>query len=100
MAIMDIQVSPRRKGTVSVSHAVAETHVIIQQSGFKHTLHPMGTCIEGEPGQLYDLAARIHDNLAKLGYERIGVILKVDERLDKTQTMEDKLHRVESLLER
>ena len=95
---MDIQVSPRRKGTVSVSDAVAEAHRVIEQSGLDHVLHPMGTCIEGPPQRLYALAAEIHSALAAMGFERIGIQLKIDERLDKEQTMGDKLRRVNELL--
>ena len=98
MAIMDIQVSPRRKGTVSVSDAVAETHRLIEASGLDHVLHPMGTCIEGSPAQLYTLAAEIHAALAAMGFDRIGIQIKIDERLDKQQSMGDKLRRVNELL--
>ena len=94
MAVMDIQVSPRRIGTVSVSAAVAEAHRVIERTGLRHVLHPMGTCIEGEVQQLYALAAAIHQALADMGYERIGVALKIDERRDKQQSMQDKLDRV------
>lgn len=99
MAIMDIQVSPRKPGTVSVSAGVVEAHKVIRASGLKHVLHPMGTCIEGEADQLYQLAGEIHARLADLGYQRIGVYIKVDERLDKQQTMADKVNRVDDLLE-
>lgn len=95
---MDIQVSPRRRGTVSVSDAVAEAHRVIEKSGLKHVLHPMGTCIEGPAAQLYALAAEIHAALAEMGFERIGMHLKIDERLDKKQSMGDKLRRVKELL--
>lgn len=98
MAIMDIQVSPRKLGTVSVSAGVTEAHQVIRASGLKHLLHPMGTCIEGEPAQLYELASAIHKRLGQLGYQRIGVYIKIDERLDKPQTMEDKVSRINGLL--
>jgi uncharacterized protein (TIGR00106 family) len=98
MAIMDIQVAPRRRDSISVSDAVAEAHRVIEKSGLKHVLHPMGTCIEGPPARLYALAAEIHAALAAMGFERIGIHLKVDERLDKEQTMGDKLRRVNELL--
>jgi uncharacterized protein (TIGR00106 family) len=95
---MDIQVSPRRVGTVSVSEAVAQAHHVIERSQLKHTLHPMGTCIEGQPAELYALAASIHQALAEQGYDRIGIVLKIDDRRDKQQSMEDKLRRVKELM--
>jgi uncharacterized protein (TIGR00106 family) len=95
MAIMDIQVSPRRTGSVSVSDAVIAAQRVIHSSGLKHILHPMGTCVEGERRRLYELAAEIHEALARMGFERIGIVLKIDERLDKPQTMEDKLRSIE-----
>lgn len=98
MAIMDIQVSPRREGTISVSDAVVAAHRVIEQSGLKHVLHPMGTCIEGDALELYELAGRIHQALIELGYPRIGIALKVDDRRDKPQSMSDKIRVVESKL--
>ena len=98
MAIMDIQISPRKPGTISVSVAVAEAHRVIQQSGLVHLLTPMGTCIEGEPAQLYELAAEIHAMLIEMDYPRIGVYIKIDDRRDKPQRMDDKLKSVEDKL--
>ena len=96
---MDIQVSPRREGTISVSDAVVAAHRVIEQSGLKHVLHPMGTCVEGEALELYALAGRIHQALIELGYPRIGITLKIDDRRDKPQGMSDKIKVVESKLE-
>ncbi len=95
---MDIQISPRKPGTISVSEAVAEAHRVIQASGLVHLLTPMGTCIEGEPAQLYDVAAQIHARLIEMGYPRIGVYIKIDDRRDKPQRMADKLKSVQDKL--
>ena len=99
MAIMDIVVTPRKAGEVSVSDAVVAAHRVIEASGLKHVLHPMGTCIEGEATRLYQLAAEIHAALAAMGYDRIGIALRIDERRDKVQTMGDKLKTVEDKLQ-
>jgi uncharacterized protein (TIGR00106 family) len=98
MAIMDIQVSPREVGTISVSKAVVAAHQVIQASGLKHVLTPMGTCIEGDYRALYQLASDIHAKLVDLGYPRIGVSIKLDDRRDKPQSMLDKIKRVEEQL--
>jgi uncharacterized protein (TIGR00106 family) len=71
---------------------------IIEASGLKYVLHPMGTCIEGEPEQLYALAAKVHRVLIELGYPRIGMLLKIDDRRDKPQSMESKMQSVEQKL--
>ncbi len=98
MAIMDIQVSPRREGTISVSDAVVAAHKVILASGLQHVLTPMGTCIEGDYRELYQLAANIHAKLVELGYPRIGVNIKIDDRRDKPQSMLDKVKRVSDQL--
>jgi uncharacterized protein (TIGR00106 family) len=98
MAVMDIQVAPRREGSISVSDAVVTAHRVIQETGLPHVLHPMGTCIEGEPAQLYELAARIHDALAEMGYPRISVTIKIDDRRDQKHSMADKIRVVEGKL--
>lgn len=97
MAVMDLQISARRKGTVSVSEGVVRAQHIIEASGLKHMLHPMGTCIEGSPRQLYYLAAEIHEALGQMGFERIGIAIKLDDRRDKPQSMADKLARIAEL---
>jgi uncharacterized protein (TIGR00106 family) len=98
MAVMDIQVSPRREGSISVSDAVVAAHRVILAAGLKHVLHPMGTCIEGEPSELYRVASQIHESLIELGYPRIGIHIKIDDRRDKPQSMDDKLQIVEAKL--
>ena len=100
MAIMDIQVSPRIPGTVSVGDAVAEAQRVIKASGLTHVLTPMGTCIEGDPEKLYEVAAKIHAAMVKLGYERIGVYIKIDDRRDKPHSMASKLASVQAKLHR
>jgi len=82
MAVMDIQVSPRREGSISVSDAVVTAHRVIEDSGLNHVLHPMGTCIEGEYAELYAVASRIHAALVEMGYPRIGIAIKIDDRRD------------------
>lgn len=98
MAIMDIQVSPRIAETISVSEAVAHAHKVIKASGLKHVLTPMGTCIEGDFRELYQVASDIHAKMVELGYPRIGVSIKIDDRRDKQQSMLDKVKRVEEQL--
>jgi uncharacterized protein (TIGR00106 family) len=98
MAVMDIQVSARRSGTVSVSEGVAAAHRVIAAAGLKSVLHPMGTCVEGDPARLYRLAAEIHEALIGMRFERIAINIKVDHRLDREQSMEEKLRRVDDLL--
>lgn len=98
MAVMDIQVSPRREDTISVSDAVVAAHRVIEESGLKHVLHPMGTCIEGDYDQLYALASRMHQALVEMGYPRIGISIKIDDRRDKKHGMLDKVKVVESKL--
>ncbi len=98
MAILDLQVAPRKAGEVSVSYAVVAVHKLIEREGFQHVLHPMGTCIEGEPEQLYSLLLKIHNLLIDMKFDRIGMSIRVDHRLDKKQTMLDKIQRVEEQL--
>jgi uncharacterized protein (TIGR00106 family) len=95
MAIMDIQVSPRRPDSISVSDAVVAAHRVIDAAGLEYVLHPMGTCVEGEPAELYAVAARIHQALIELRYPRIGISLKIDDRRDRHQSMSDKIEIVQ-----
>ena len=98
MAILDLQVSPRKAGEISVSYAVVAVHKLIESEGLPHVLHPMGTCIEGTPEQLYDLLLKIHSMLIEMKFDRIGMSIRIDHRLDKQQSMGDKVQRVKDQL--
>ncbi len=94
MAIVDISVVPVGTNTPSVSNFVKEAVEIIKKSGLKYQVNPMGTTIEGDLVKIFDLVKVIHQHLFVLGCQRVLTTIKIDERIDKYQTMEDKVKKV------
>lgn len=94
MAIVDISVVPIGTNTPSVSNFVKEAVKIIKKSGVKYQVNPMGTTIEGDLVKILDLIKVIHQHYFTLGAQRILTTIRIDERIDKYQTMEDKVKKV------
>ncbi len=91
MAIVDMSVVPIGTDTPSVSKFVKEAVEIIKKSGLKYQVNPMGTTIEGDLVKIFDLVKVIHQHFFVLGAQRVLTTIKIDERIDKYQTMEDKV---------
>ncbi|MBI4891836.1 MAG: MTH1187 family thiamine-binding protein [Acidobacteria bacterium] len=96
-AIADFCIVPLGVGT-SVAKEVTECERILRQSGLKTHLHAYGTNIEGEWDEVFAALKKCHERLHEMGVPRISTNLRVGTRIDKEQTMEDKVKRVEGLL--
>jgi len=92
--IVDVSVVPVGTGTTSVSRFVREVLRILRASGLKHQTGPMGTTIEGDWDAVFAIVRQMHEACFKLGAGRLLTVIKVDDRRDKVQTMQDKLDRV------
>jgi uncharacterized protein (TIGR00106 family) len=55
----------------------------------------MGTSLEGEVGDIFALAAELHSVPFSAGIPRVYTVLKVDQRTDRHQTLDDKVRSVE-----
>lgn len=95
--IIDLCVVPMGVG-VSVSHYIVECEKIIRASGLKHQLHPYGTIIEGEWDDVFRVVKQCHESVHDAGAPRITTTIKCGTRVDKDQTMEDKVKSVEEKL--
>jgi uncharacterized protein (TIGR00106 family) len=61
-------------------------------------MHAMGTSLEGETADILALVAELHAVPFEEGVPRVYTVLKLDERRDKPQTLDDKVASVERLL--
>lgn len=96
-AIADICVIPLGVGT-SVSREVTICERILRESGLKTMLHAYGTNVEGEWDDVMAAIKRCHEALHELGVPRISTNIRIGTRTDKSQTMQDKVERVEQRL--
>ncbi len=95
--IVDLCVVPLGVG-VSVSKYVALCQQILEDAGLKIRLHAYGTNIEGEYDQVFAAIRCCHEQIHAAGAPRISTTIKLGSRVDREQTMVDKLRSVEEKL--
>lgn len=89
-------ISPLGAGE-SVSGAVARVVDLIEQSGLEYTTTAMGTIIEGEPKEVFDLLLRCHE-LMQSKYPRVTSKILIDHRQGKTGRLKSKIESLEQKL--
>lgn len=97
--ILDLCVVPIGVG-VSVSKYVVACEEIIQQAGLKSSLHAYGTNIEGEWDDVMAAVKKCHEKIHEMGAPRITTTIKLGTRVDRDQTMEDKIRSVETKMDK
>lgn len=95
--IVDFCVVPIGVG-VSLGTYIAACEKILIQSGLKTRLHAYGTNIEGEWDQVMAAIKECHRALHEMGVPRINTTLRLGTRVDRDQTIEDKIRSVEEKL--
>lgn len=95
-AIAELTLFPVNQGE-SLSPFVARVITIIRESGLPYELGPMGTCIEGEPGPVFDCARRCMEEMATEG-QRVYLVMKVDYRPGRVAGIQGKVASVKEKL--
>ena len=95
--IADLCIVPLGVG-VSVSKEIAACERILKESPVKIHLHAYGTNIAGEWDDVFAAVKRCHQALHETGVLRITSSLRFGTRIDREQTMEDKIRSVEEKL--
>jgi uncharacterized protein (TIGR00106 family) len=98
MVLCELTMFPTDKG-ISVSPWVARILSIIDQSGLRYQLTPMGTIIEGEWDEALGVVGSCFRELEK-DCDRINVSLKVDYRRGDESRLRRKVETVEQLVGR
>jgi uncharacterized protein (TIGR00106 family) len=93
--IADLCVVPIGVG-VSVSKEVAMCERVLAEAGLKTKLHAYGTNIEGDWDLVFAAVKRCHEVLHAAGVPRISTTMRFGTRIDREQTMEDKVRSVEA----
>ena len=97
--MVDLCVVPLGVG-VSVSEYIVECERLIRDAGLDAQLHPYGTVIEGEWDAVMDVVKQCHEKVHAMGAPRISTSMRVGTRVDRPQTMQDKLDSVTDKLDR
>jgi len=92
--IVDLCVVPLGVG-VSVSEYIVACERILKEAGLTTQLHAYGTNIEGEWDVIFAAIKRCHETVHAMGAPRISTVIKLGTRVDRDQTMEDKVRSVQ-----
>ena len=95
--ILDLSVVPIGVG-VSLSKYVVACERVFTEAGLETRLHGYGTNVQGEWDAVFAAVKRCHEVVHEMGAPRITTTVKIGTRVDREQTMEDKVESVETRL--
>ena len=95
--IADLAIIPIGVG-VSLSKYVAACERVLLEAGLEPQLHANGTNIEGEWDEIFATLKCCHEVLHAMGVPRVSTNLRLGTRVDRTQSMQDKIDSVSSKL--
>jgi uncharacterized protein (TIGR00106 family) len=100
VATADLTVIGLGRADASASRYIAEIQRrLAAQDRVRYRLHAMGTSLEGETADILAVVGELHAVPFELGLPRVYSVLKLDERRDREQTLDDKVAAVERLLD-
>ncbi len=91
--IADLCVVPLGVG-VSLSEYIAECQQVLGQFEVKIHMHAYGTNVEGEWDEVFSAIKACHEKLHDMEVPRVSTTLKFGTRIDKIQSIEDKIRSV------
>lgn len=94
MAVASVSIVPVGTGDASLSSYVARCVDVVEDSGLKYQLNPMGTVIEGETADILEVVRKMHESVFSDEIVRVLTRISIDDRRDKPLTMEGKLESV------
>jgi uncharacterized protein (TIGR00106 family) len=77
----------------------AALRVVRAQDRVAYRLDPMFTTLEGELADIFALILEMEEAVFAQGAERVGSVIKIDDRRDRSVSMGEKVETVEKLLE-
>ncbi len=99
MAIVQVSIVPVGTRTSSISKYVARAFKFLEnQKDVVYQLTPMGTIIEGDLDRVLSIVRGLHESGFDEEVQRVLTTVIIDDRRDKTATMESKVNSVQSKL--
>jgi uncharacterized protein (TIGR00106 family) len=100
VATADLTVIALGRADASASRYIAEIQRrLAAQDRVRYAMHAMGTSLEGATADILAVVGELHAVPFEMGIPRVYSILKLDERRDREQTLEDKVSSVQALLD-
>lgn len=79
---------------VSLSTYVAACERVLRDAGLEPRLHAFGTNVEGEWATVMGAVKRCHEVMHEMGAPRVSTTIRLGTRVDREQTLEDKVRSV------
>ncbi len=95
--LIDVSVVPIGVG-LSLSQYVAACEGVFRDAGLTTRLHAYGTNVEGEWDAVFAAVKRCHEVVHAMGAPRITTVIKAGTRIDREQSLDDKVRSVEAKL--
>jgi len=86
--LAEIMVIPVGTGSPSISHLVADSIKVIQQSGLKYDITATGTNVEGDLDTILQTVKKMEEVPFREGADRVVLLVKIDDRRDKPISLE------------
>lgn len=83
---------------LSLSPYIAACQKVLQQAELEYQLHAYGTNIEGEWDQVMSAIRECHETVHRMGAPRITSTIKLGTRIDRSQSMSEKVASVQAKL--
>ena len=96
-AIADICIIPIG-ADLSLSKYIAEFEKIFKELNLNPNLHAYGTNVEGDIDVIFEAIKKCHKKAHEMGIQRISTNIRIGTRIDKHQTIDDKINSVISKL--
>ena len=84
---------------LSLSQYVVKCEQILRESGLKYELHANGTNVEGDWEAVFTALKLCHESLHVMGVPRIHSEIKAGTRIDRAQSMNNKVASVQAKLD-
>ncbi len=91
MAVAELCLFPLGTESPSVGAYLKPVIKVIEESGLRYRLCPMGTVVEGSIDEILELVKECHEAILKAGAKRVVISLRIDDRTDKALTIEGKV---------
>jgi len=100
MAVVEVSIVPIGTKTPSISKHVARAlRVLREEKDIKYELTAMGTIIEGDLEKVLKVVKKMHEVTFAEGIVRVLTTIRIDDRRDKTLSIDGKIGSVQKQLE-
>ncbi len=91
---VELCVIPIGSGT-SLGEYIAACQEVLEAAGLETRLHAYGTNVEGDWDAVFTAIRKCHERLHAMGAPRLFTAIKVGTRIDREQSLDDKVASVE-----